>query len=165
MVNIYFYKCTAEKNRLFKNNYLTAIPYQTGQTAWQGVFKEDTSIINPSFIVKVSSSSTSTYDFNDCNYCRIAEFNRYYFIKDIVSITQGTYRINCHVDVLQSYNNTIRGKEIIAARHETIYNANQRDGMIGTISGHYYDRYYITGINQVPSPSIILTTVAGGPLT
>ena len=95
-VNITFYKSIAEKRRIDKTNYLTLI------LDTEGELKENTSILNPVFNIRVAAPSTGVYDFNNCNYCYIAEFERYYFITDITVLAHGLYRIACHVDVLMS---------------------------------------------------------------
>ena len=164
MVHIYFYKCTSEKNRIDKSSDMTLIPYQSGQDAWLGEFKEDTSIINPVFTVKVASSSVTDYDFNNCNYCYIDELKRYYFIKDIVIIAQGTFRIFCHVDVLMSNKADIQssGSLCVISRSETLFNAKQPCN-VGTILNQYNYRmycltHYTSGRNPF-SKSIVMSVV------
>lgn len=157
MVTIHFYTCTAEKNRIDKTTYLNEIPFYQYTTPnpsdpehpivhkepWKGTFKEDTSIINPVFTVKVQNPSTGNFDFNDCNYCLVSEFNRYYFIKDIVVIAQGTYRITCHVDVLMSNKRVIQSSTnpCVISRSQSFFNAKQASN-IGVLPGQYVYKMY-----------------------
>lgn len=70
------------------------------------VLKENTSIINPTFIVKASSTIATM--LLKCNYCRCVTMHRYYWIDDIVCTSgnggggSGIFEIHCHCDVLAS---------------------------------------------------------------
>lgn len=44
---------------------------------------------------------------NNINYIYIPEYNRYYFIIDIIDLTGGRYEIHCKVDVLESFKDSI----------------------------------------------------------
>lgn len=41
------------------------------------------------------------------NYCYIQQFNRYYFVNDIVIVNNSIMRLNCHIDLLQTYKEKI----------------------------------------------------------
>lgn len=89
-MNIVLYKNTAENIRIDKSNYLTDI------LNLSGTLRKSSNILNPTFEVQSTELITS-------NYCYIEEFNRYYFITDIVSVRNGLFRITCTVDVLMTY--------------------------------------------------------------
>ena len=65
-----------------------------------GALRDESSVINPSFLIQYTNPSAY-------NYCYIAEFGRYYFITDIVSVRTNLWRINCTVDVLMSFKTQI----------------------------------------------------------
>lgn len=59
--------------------------------------KQDTDILNPKLLIY------SDLSLEIMNYCYISEFSRYYFIEKIDPVRKNLYRINCKVDVLESY--------------------------------------------------------------
>lgn len=107
--NIVLYKTTAENNRLDKT--------LTDAITLSGTLREQCSIIAPDVLIE-TSTNISMY-----NYCYIAEFGRYYFIKNITSIRQGLWRISLKCDVLMTYNSQIKTLECIVDRSSSNYNA------------------------------------------
>lgn len=81
-----------EKNKL--NKTISNITY------YEGTLKESSSIINPTILI-------NDVNLSGYNYLYIPEFNRYYFITDIISVRNGLWRINAKVDVLMSFRNQI----------------------------------------------------------
>lgn len=88
--------------------------------------KDDCSILNPTLIIKIDSV--------DYNYVYIPEFNRYYYIDDIVTLNSRLKEISCSVDVRQSYREQLRNTSAIIARNERYYNQYIPDNMIGADS-------------------------------
>lgn len=80
------------------------------------VLKEDTSLLHPVLEV-VTSSNLSGY-----NYLYIADFSRYYFIDDIVSLNDGRWEISAHVDVLETYKSAILANSAVIRRQQSQYN-------------------------------------------
>ena len=66
-----------------------------------------------------ASSLSSLASFN---YMYIADFGRYYFIDDIVSINQGIWEVSGHVDVLETYKTAILANKAIVKRQQSKYN-------------------------------------------
>lgn len=79
----------------------------TGLTVTDVVLKRDTSILKP--ILHISTES----DITGYNYMYISQFNRYYYIDDIVSIANNRWEVSSHVDVLQTYMDTILSNDAI----------------------------------------------------
>ena len=102
-MNITLYQSTAEKNRLNKADYLTV------QATYSGTLREDCSVITPS--VEVQSIGLP-----QGNYAYILEFNRYYFIREIVATNNGLWRLSLEVDVLYTYNAQIRTQTALFSR-------------------------------------------------
>lgn len=73
-----------------------------------GSLRNESSVVNP--VVLIEMENPSQY-----NYCFIPDFNRYYFITDIVSIRTGLWRISCSVDVLMSFQSQILNLDIIVS--------------------------------------------------
>ena len=106
---MYFYKSTAEKNRMDKSAYLTEIIQSTG------TLRRATSIISPEF----------EFIYNkvpDFNYVYIPNFNRYYFIDNIVSLRNNVWTLSLSVDVLMSFKEQIKECEAFIDRNEFSYN-------------------------------------------
>lgn len=106
---MYFYKSTAEKNRMDKSAYLTGIIQSTG------TLRRATSIISPEF----------EFIYNkvpDFNYVYIPNFNRYYFIDNIVSLRNNVWTLSLSVDVLMSFKEQIKECDGFIARNEFEFN-------------------------------------------
>ena len=88
--------------------------------------RNETSIIDPVLVLTGIDTSIS----DNVNYAHIPSFNRYYFVKNIVSIRDGVWAIYCHVDVLYSWKAELlaNGKGIIK-RQEYKYNLYLDDGI------------------------------------
>lgn len=71
-----------------------------------GTLKDETSITNPEILIEIENPS-------GYNYAHIPEFNRYYFINDIISVGNNLWRISMHVDVLESFKNGILSQNCI----------------------------------------------------
>lgn len=92
-----------------------------------GTLKEDTSIIDP--VIKIQCNLAS---ITRCNYMSIPQFNRYYFITNIKSITDDIAEISAHVDVLNTYKSEIRMNTGIIRRQENNWNLYLNDGTFKT---------------------------------
>lgn len=68
----------------------------TSATTISGTLRDESSVINPSFLIEFANPSSF-------NYCYIPEFGRYYFIRNITSVRNNIWRISCDVDVLMSF--------------------------------------------------------------
>ena len=68
---------------------------------------DNTSVINPSLLIE-TGSNPSGY-----NYAYISAFKRYYYITDIISVTNTLWQINCHTDVLMSFKGQILSSKAI----------------------------------------------------
>ena len=68
--------------------------------------REDTPISDPVFRIEYTNPTSF-------NYCYIPEFNRYYFIREIVSLRTSIWELHLHVDVLMSFRNSIRASMVV----------------------------------------------------
>lgn len=75
------------------------------------------SVLNPVILVKAESAGIVL-----SNYMLIHEWQRYYFITDIISVRQGLWEIHGHVDVLMTFKNQFLRLSAIVARQEYLYN-------------------------------------------
>lgn len=80
------------------------------------LLKDDCSILRP-VIEVVTSDNISGY-----NYMYIGDFNRSYFIDDIVSLHNNKWRISGHIDVLETYASAILANNAVVKRQQAVYN-------------------------------------------
>lgn len=119
-----------------------------------GHLRDGTSIIDP-----VLHVSDITGVIAQVNYLYIAEFNRYYFIKNISSIRLNIWEIECHVDVLASYATEIKAQTAVIKRQENEYNLYLDDGIFKTYQNPYViTKKFPTGF----STQQFVLAVAGG---
>lgn len=87
--------------------------------------KEETSIIDPVFVLEASLSALI-----EANYLTVPTFGRSYFITNIASIATNLVELSCHVDVLSSFADEIRANKGIIFRQEKEWNLYLNDGVI-----------------------------------
>ena len=103
-MKIKLYKNHSEKNKIRKT--------LTGEVEYSGTLREETSVINP--VILIHANNLSLY-----NYAYIPEFHRYYYIRDIVSVRNGLWRVSLSVDVLMSFKTDILELDVILSDTET----------------------------------------------
>lgn len=97
-MDISLYITGSEKNCLRKT--------LQNEISMTGALRGESSVINPSFMVELANPS-------QYNYCFVPDFNRYYFIDDIVSVRTNLWRISCSIDVLMTYQAQILELEVV----------------------------------------------------
>ena len=97
-----------------QDNRTAVVKTLSGAVTYNGYLRDDSDVINP-----VMTFEFDNYPANK-NYARIEEFNRYYFITNIVHVRENLYEIHFHVDVLMTYWNTFKYSRCIVARSETL---------------------------------------------
>lgn len=100
-----------------------------------GTLREGCSIIDP--IIRISDTSFNNAHAAACNYAKIDEFGRYYFVNDIVS-TGKFWEIHMHCDVLSSFQTDLKKLDAIIARNENKYNLYLQDGLMKTYANPHY---------------------------
>ena len=85
-------------------------------------FKNDTSIMNPVFIVGAIKDNTEPMDtvgwWRKFNYCYCPNLERYYFISNIVFQKTGFVELRCDVDPLMSFKDDILNSTQLVTRQE-----------------------------------------------
>lgn len=97
-MDITFYINNSEKNKISKN--------LTNNTHISGTLRNETGVMNP--VILIHSVNPTKF-----NYVYIPEFNRYYFITDMVSIRTDIWQIKLHVDVLMSFKDSLKNVKVI----------------------------------------------------
>ena len=87
-----------------------------------GTLRQPTSVVDPIVTVEIASPV-------GFNYVYIPDFNRYYFVKGIVSEKNTLVSISMHVDVLMSYKSNIMSAQAIVKRQEYKFNLYLDDGI------------------------------------
>ena len=74
--------------------------------------------------------SEITFNENMINYITVTDFNRDYFVKEIVKSRAGVITLNLHEDVLSTHFDKIKNLNAIIGRQEKAYNLYVPDGNI-----------------------------------
>lgn len=132
--------------RFSKRQNSTKKPSGTGTEVWTTFdcwLKNPTSIVDP-VVVMEYSDTTQYYNYN---YAYIQEFdNRYYFIRDIVSVGK-TWELSLTTDILATYKTQIGDSSMYVLRAAAAYD------------GDLVDDYYPIGVTHTNS-----VTLADNPL-
>lgn len=90
-----------------------------------GELKDGCSLMDPVILIASDTAPTGI------NYAYIAEFGRYYFIKNIDAYRTGLWSIDMHCDVLKTYSAAILSSPAVVARSSSNFNMLMNDD-------HYY---------------------------
>lgn len=107
-----------------------------------GTLRENCSIIDP--VITVSDSVVNNSIAAACNYAKIAQFGRYYYVRNITA-TGKFWEITMHCDVLASFQTELKALDAVVARQENKYNLYLRDG--------YFKTYANSHISCEPFPN------------
>lgn len=99
-------------------------------------------------------------DMNNCNYVYIEEFNRFYFVVDIMELDGNIYRITMKEDVLTSFKNSILNLTALVERQEFKRNTQIVDNELLSQSNNNF--YCKTVGNYVNNDYNIYLTTCGG---
>lgn len=88
----------------------------------QGVLREASSLIDPTFTMERQSPT-------GFNYFWIEEFGRYYYVTGVSSVGNNLVSVSGHVDVLMTYKTGIRNLTAVIRRQENSYNLLLDDGI------------------------------------
>lgn len=116
------------------------------------------SVENPVLILQYKSDIQS-----NVNYVYIPEYNRYYFVTDIINLTGGRYELHCKVDVLMSFKDYILNLSCIVDKQSSKDNANMYldDGSFVVQSKEFVNTInFPRGFND--NGEFILITAGGG---
>lgn len=103
-------QCSLMVNSSERNELHKAI---TGMSYYECKLIDDTSITQPSLLIEAANIS-------GFNYCYIPSFNRYYYIKEITSVTNSLWRVDCYVDVLMSFKNQILSSYALISENTSV---------------------------------------------
>lgn len=99
-------------------------------------------------------------DMNNCNYVYIEEFNRFYFVVDIMELDGNIYRITMKEDVLTSFKNSILNLTALVERQEFKRNTQIVDNeLLSQANNNFYCKTVGNYVNN--DYNIYLTTCGG----
>lgn len=143
-MNIEFYYNKSDERQIFKE-LITGITLS-------GQLRDTSSLISPVFLIE--SSKVVNY-----NFCYIAEWKRYYFVRNITVIRTGLYVIELETDVLMSFKNDIVNFQVVVDKQSMDVNSDEYiDDSSLVCDNIMFNRIYnfSTGFNN--SPEYILIT-------
>ena len=113
-VTLTLYALSCETNRVDKSNYLSVMSFYSAE------LKEPTDVLRPVLTIAHTGQNGKIPKFN---YFSIGAFDRFYFVEDIVVLSQGLIQVTGRVDVLHTYRNAIKALTTFVERNEFTYNA------------------------------------------
>ena len=90
-------------------------------------------VLEPSSIIRPSFRVSSGLIGQSVNYIYVNELERYYYIKDWI-MENGHIRLECEVDVLMSFKDSIKKQNVIISRQQKQYNLYQSDPKMRVIN-------------------------------
>lgn len=96
----------------------------TNITTLSGNLRNETDMIKPEILVETDISNLKY-----ANYFTISNFNRKYFIEEMVSVRNNMFLIRGHVDVLDSFAPLIKDNKAVILRQENDFNLLLNDGV------------------------------------
>lgn len=76
-----------------------------------GTLRNTSSVVDPVIMIDQSASTLAL-----CNYMSIPTFGRYYFITDVIALSDNLCEVHGHCDVLSTYKTGIRSNRAIIGR-------------------------------------------------
>lgn len=86
-----------------------------------GTLRSETSTSNIQMLLNI-------VDLNPYNYMYISDFDKYYFITNIISVRTGLWLVSASIDVLESYKNEILQLNVILSDTESVGSKQYRNG-------------------------------------
>ena len=143
-MNIVLYVNTAENERLDKTSYLQEV------TSLEGTLRESSSMLTPTILFELPNQEpTELVDEDDeivetadadivvdssliynFNYAYIEEFNRYYYVQDIVIVRNRLFSVTLVCDVLMSFMDEILSLHAYVDRNEFDFSALLEDNLM-----------------------------------
>jgi hypothetical protein len=146
---ISLYKTSDSNNTLYKT--------LNNQKQLEGVMRAECSVINPKIVIE-TSDNISTF-----NYVHIPEFNRYYFIVDITSVSEHLWEISLRCDVLMSYRESIINLDVNVLRNQREFNLMLNDNQLPVYADDRVQVYnFERTLTVTPGQYHYYLTVIGG---
>ena len=144
--------------KLYKNKSANNVVFKDLQQIGQdlnGVLREECSVMNPVITIEIANPT-------NCNYVQIVEFNRYYYITDMVSINNNLWQLTLHVDVLYTYRNKLQNLNAVVKKQELEKNSSleYNDGSFTSREDNFIEIFNFSGGFNDTGEFILLTAGA-----
>ena len=143
-----------------KVKYSTKQPPLDKGTKTQCFLKEETSVLNPVLQIRGASTTFGGSEFPDFNLAYIADFHRYYFVRNITSVSALIWEVTLEVDPLATYKNEILNANAFIEYGASGYNTSIPDGRLARTNS------VATTFAEAPLPDVfssigcfVLTTI------
>lgn len=113
-----------------KVKYSTKQPPLDKGTKTQCFLKEETSVLNPVLQIRGASTTFGGSEFPDFNLAYIADFHRYYFVRNITSVSALIWEVALEVDPLSTYKTEIINAEAFIQYAASGYDLSVSDSRI-----------------------------------
>lgn len=110
----------------------------SGGTAVNCYLKDDTSLINPVFVLEAANFSINYVQWG----------SRYYFVDDVVSIRNGAMELHCSVDALASWKASIGASSQYVTRSASAYNPKLIDTLYPAENDCSVSQVYLSDLHQ-----------------
>ena len=117
-MELFLYKTSDSNNKISKKI--------SDEIKLVGDIRAECSILNP--IIEIET----TLNISTFNYAKITEFNRYYFITDIVAVNNKFWKISLKCDVLMTYASEILDLNVNVLRNPSQFNLMLEDNQLNT---------------------------------
>ena len=133
------------------------------------VMKEDTSVINPTFVFnrKKPQQNENLPNYFKCNYIYLRGIKKYYFVNDIRMNNASALEFVCTEDVLETYKKNILSLTTLIERQENLYSPYILDNELRTSTANVetgiprkLDKFSVGTLGN--NFSYVITTVGGG---
>ncbi len=118
------------------------------------VLNHESSVMKPTIRIQYPNN------LYEMNYVYIADFHRYYFVTDIVSVREGLWEVSLRCDVLMTYKDKLLALDAIVERQANRYNLYIDDNE--TILQNNTNTQTLTFGSGFSNSGSYLLTVAGG---
>lgn len=147
------YYSSADPRKLDKSGNL--------QTIFSGIeakLKDDCDLMNPTFVLYTNN------DYVRVNYLYCSTWDKYYFVNDISFGAGRAMELNCSVDVLMTYKETIKNLNVNVCRQEILKNKNLVDNeyIIGVQMNAENHLFSLDPFNGNADNVCFMLTVLGG---
>lgn len=104
-MQVTLYKMTSDPRKIGKS--------YSGVATLEGSLVNESGVIDPVLLVEAGAFITG------CNYAWVDAFARFYFIREMVSVRNGIWRLSLHVDVLETYKTAILATNALIDRSQS----------------------------------------------
>lgn len=108
------YKCTCDRKKIDKSGSLL----NDTNIRTEFCLKENCSVLSPVVVLTKAHIEAKEIPLYQLNYAFITQFQRYYFIDDIICLNDGLVELRMSVDVLMTYAGSILASQQEVSRSE-----------------------------------------------